>query len=189
MNRRIRRLFDAGTRAFESLIQVTPAKSPSERAAPSSEDNPGNMTPSDPLFELARSAARDVRSCAPQFPNTFDPSDSAATDPRVETAQVFEPALAFFPRAFRWGEPSFTDASLREPWSRARRRVISHLLRAVAASQWKDHLILRGSVLLKTWLGTDAREPGDLDWVIVPATLNVTEPFATQLGPAHQLLS
>jgi len=50
-------------------------------------------------------------------------------------------------------------------------------------------LILRGSVLLKTWLGTDAREPGDLDWVIVPATLNVTEPFATQLGPAHQLLS
>ncbi len=34
-----------------------------------------------------------------------------------------------------------------------------------------EHLVLRGSVLLKTWFGGSARDPGDLDWVVTPETL------------------
>jgi hypothetical protein len=58
----------------------------------------------------------------------------------------------------------------------ARRQVVDHLLRTVAASSWREHLVLRGSVLVREWLGDAAREPGDVDWAVVPETLSAREP-------------
>jgi hypothetical protein len=58
----------------------------------------------------------------------------------------------------------------------ARRQVVDHLLRTVAFSRWRDHLVLRGSVLLREWLGDAARDPGDVDWAVVPETLSARDP-------------
>ncbi len=54
-------------------------------------------------------------------------------------------------------------------------QAIEHLTRVVAYSQWRDHLILRGSLLLKAWLGAAAREPGDIDWVVAPDDLKLSD--------------
>jgi hypothetical protein len=43
----------------------------------------------------------------------------------------------------------------------------------VAESPWASHLILRGSILMRAWVGDRAREPGDLDFVVTPATQQV----------------
>ena len=43
------------------------------------------------------------------------------------------------------------------------------MLSAIENSQWSGNLVLRGSVLLKAWLGASGRrEPGDLDFVVIP---------------------
>jgi hypothetical protein len=96
---------------------------------------------------------------------------------------VFEPALQHLNNAFRWGAPAFEDEILNERWSRARRRVMFHLLRRVADSPWAKHLILRGSVVLQAWLGDNARDPGDLDWVVDPPTLTMNSPLSGELLP------
>ena len=54
-----------------------------------------------------------------------------------------------------------------EAWHRARRRVMDHLLRLVADSPWREGLVLRGSLVLTAWLGRVAREPGDIDFVVI----------------------
>ncbi len=68
--------------------------------------------------------------------------------------------------------PSSADepASGSEAGRAARRRVLGHVLAAVAESRWSAHLALRGSVLLRAAFGSAAREPGDLDFVVVPHT-------------------
>jgi hypothetical protein len=48
---------------------------------------------------------------------------------------------------------------------------MEHILAIIAGSRWAPHLVLRGSVLLKAWLGNDAREPADIDWVVTPLTM------------------
>jgi hypothetical protein len=48
-------------------------------------------------------------------------------------------------------------------------------------SRWHESLILRGSLLLKAWLGTIAREPGDIDWVFRPETTTLESPIAQEL--------
>jgi hypothetical protein len=63
------------------------------------------------------------------------------------------------------GGPEAVEPALRAEWLEARRRIIDHLLRLVSGSRWRDHLVLRGSVLLTAWLGDAARDPGDIDWV------------------------
>ncbi|WP_233434665.1 nucleotidyl transferase AbiEii/AbiGii toxin family protein [Nocardia yamanashiensis] len=50
----------------------------------------------------------------------------------------------------------------------AHREAIDLVLAAVAASEWADNLVLRGSVLLTAWFGAQAREPRDLDFVVTP---------------------
>ena len=107
------------------------------------------------------------------YPRTYDPPPDG---PAVRRPKVFEPALIQFPRAFRVGEPEIHNAATLARWHVARRQVVDHLLRTVAASPWREHLVLRGSVLLKAWLGDVAREPGDIDWVVVPPTLSAKEP-------------
>ncbi|WP_408639390.1 nucleotidyl transferase AbiEii/AbiGii toxin family protein [Nocardia yamanashiensis] len=50
----------------------------------------------------------------------------------------------------------------------AHREAIDLVLAAVAASEWADNLVLRGSVLLTAWFGAQAREPRDVDFVVTP---------------------
>ncbi|NUP37508.1 MAG: nucleotidyl transferase AbiEii/AbiGii toxin family protein [Streptomyces sp.] len=81
---------------------------------------------------------------------------------------VFDPSMAHHARAMRAGEPQFEDAEAGRRWYAARRRATDLVLAAVADSPWAGHLVLRGSVLLRAWYGEAAREPGDLDFVVVP---------------------
>ncbi|MBB5931484.1 nucleotidyl transferase AbiEii/AbiGii toxin family protein [Streptomyces echinatus] len=57
----------------------------------------------------------------------------------------------------------------------ARRRALHLVLDAIAASRWVDALVLRGGVLMSVWLGDAAREPGDLDFVVVPPTWRIDD--------------
>ncbi|MER7808458.1 nucleotidyl transferase AbiEii/AbiGii toxin family protein [Streptomyces sp900116325] len=81
---------------------------------------------------------------------------------------VFEPALKQFANAYRAGETHFEDAATGQAWHRARRTVLDTVLAAVAEGPWARHLVLRGSVLMATWFGNAARDPGDLDFLVVP---------------------
>ncbi|MDI2131672.1 nucleotidyl transferase AbiEii/AbiGii toxin family protein [Yinghuangia seranimata] len=89
---------------------------------------------------------------------------------------VFEPALQHYSKAMRAGEPQFASEELAARWHEARRDALDHVLAALAGSPWAEHLVLRGSVLLKAWYGAAAREPGDLDFVVLPATWGISEP-------------
>ncbi|NSC24730.1 nucleotidyl transferase AbiEii/AbiGii toxin family protein [Streptomyces albus subsp. chlorinus] len=88
---------------------------------------------------------------------------------------VFDPSAQHHSKAMRLGEPEFADDATGERWYAARRRALDHVLAAVAASPWAEHLVLRGSVLLRAWYGEAAREPGDLDFVVEPATWRVAD--------------
>ncbi|MFJ2191933.1 nucleotidyl transferase AbiEii/AbiGii toxin family protein [Kitasatospora sp. NPDC087861] len=99
------------------------------------------------------------------LPRSIRPID----DETVSQQPVFDPALAGYSRALRPSEPAFTDPQLAERWLTARSEALNTVLSAVAASPWADHLVLRGSVLLRAWYGEQAREPGDLDFVVRPA--------------------
>lgn len=103
------------------------------------------------------------------YPNTY-PSDRK-TDPRIEQLEVFDPALKQFSRAFRLGDPIFQSLEIKHQWLNTRLQVVDHLLQLISTSRWKEHLVLRGSVLLKVWLGAAAREPGDVDWVFRPENI------------------
>jgi len=56
-----------------------------------------------------------------------------------------------------------------------------HVLLAIASTPWAEHLVLRGSVTMAAWVGAAAREPGDLDFVVIPHTLTSNSPEATRL--------
>jgi hypothetical protein len=58
---------------------------------------------------------------------------------------------------------------------------MDHVLRIVSGSPWNNHLVLRGSLLMKAWLGDAAREPGDMDWTVTPHTKLISEPWANEL--------
>jgi hypothetical protein len=45
---------------------------------------------------------------------------------------------------------------------------LDHMLSLVIALPWSDTLVLRGSRLMRAWVGDLAREPGDLDFVVLP---------------------
>jgi len=95
--------------------------------------------------------------------------------------EIFDPALKHYSRAFRLGDPEFPNTETRRAWYAARRQVVDHLLRLVAGSVWSGHLVLRGSLLLKAWLGDAAREPGDIDWVFRRAAIASDAPLAQEL--------
>lgn len=113
------------------------------------------------------------------YPNTYQAD--AKKDQRIERPQLFEPALKHFPRAFRLGDPLFQDPEIRHQWLNARMQVIDHLLQMINGSHWNEHLVLRGSLLLKAWLGDVAREPGDIDWVFRPENITLKNPLSGQL--------
>ncbi|WP_328906726.1 nucleotidyl transferase AbiEii/AbiGii toxin family protein [Streptomyces sp. NBC_00234] len=83
------------------------------------------------------------------------------------------------------GEPVFADPALAPRWRAAHRAVQDHMLRLVAGAPWGAGVVLRGSLPVQVWVGEAAREPGDLDWVVL-GTLEVHEKVveALRTGPA-----
>lgn len=106
---------------------------------------------------------------------------------------VFDPALKHHQNAYRATDPRFTDPTRGEAWRTARRRALDLVLEAVADSEWADALVLRGSVLMSAWFGDAAREPGDLDFVVVPHTWRIddgrTERMLSGIAGAAQALA
>lgn len=94
---------------------------------------------------------------------------------------VFDPALKQYPAAHRAGEPSFTSYDDESFWYACRMAVIHHVLLSVSRSPWHEHLLLRGSVLMVSWFGDQARRPGDLDWVVVPETWGYRDKQSEQM--------
>jgi hypothetical protein len=111
----------------------------------------------------------------------------------VEQRPVFEPALKHYSNAYRATDPRFADPERGEAWRTARREALHLVLAAIAGSEWVDSLVLRGSVLMSAWFGDDAREPGDLDFVVVPDTWRIddgrTERMLAGIAEAAQALA
>jgi hypothetical protein len=105
------------------------------------------------------------------LPRTFRRIEDAAARQRF----VFDPALKHRSHAYRTSDPEFADRQARAAWRRARRTAMDLVLAAIAGSPWRDHLVLRGSVLLAQWFGAAAREPKDLDFVVVPRDWRIEE--------------
>ncbi|MEV5610744.1 nucleotidyl transferase AbiEii/AbiGii toxin family protein [Streptomyces sp. NPDC052225] len=94
------------------------------------------------------------------LPRTLVPAPRGLDQPAV-----FDPALLQFPYAYRAGDPRFADESEARAWFLARRTALDLVLAAAAGTPLGARLVLRGSVLMSTWFGAEAREPGDLDYV------------------------
>ncbi|MFI5984954.1 nucleotidyl transferase AbiEii/AbiGii toxin family protein [Streptomyces sp. NPDC051555] len=125
--------------------------------------------------------ASERRRRADNYPRTLATGRSdSASDTGVGTGGSgsglgFDPALKHFAGAFRPLDPEISDPAVHEAWQRARRGAMDIALRAVGASGWSDSLVLRGSMLMKQWFGPAAREPHDLDFVVVPADRQIEE--------------
>lgn len=87
---------------------------------------------------------------------------------------AFTPFNEHVSRALRPNDPelSFED---QKRWITARRRVMTHLVDLAVAGPRLDQLVLRGSLALKSCLGHEAREPGDVDWIIRPGTVGIND--------------
>ncbi|MFE2351892.1 nucleotidyl transferase AbiEii/AbiGii toxin family protein [Kitasatospora cineracea] len=73
----------------------------------------------------------------------------------------------------------------------ARRAVLDHLLALIAGSPWAEALVLRGSMVMPAWVGPAAREPADLDWIVLPSRLVPVDeldpyPYLPDLAAARQ---
>lgn len=122
--------------------------------------------------------ARTAPAGSPEYPRTYSPLPD---DPTVKQRAAFDPALKHHAYAYRAGQPTFTDPVLTARWRSTRRGAIDHLLRLIATSDWADKLVLRGSVTLREWFGDQAREPGDLDFVVTPHTIGFDSPEGLRL--------
>ncbi|HET9168619.1 MAG TPA: nucleotidyl transferase AbiEii/AbiGii toxin family protein [Actinospica sp.] len=107
-----------------------------------------------------------------RFPNTL----RTVYEDGQDQQPVFEPALLHFPNAYRAGDPRFPDPELAHRWLAARRKALGLVLAAVSASGYADDLMLRGSVLMSSWYPEAAREPGDLDFVVLADTWKMPDP-------------
>ncbi|MFF8847371.1 nucleotidyl transferase AbiEii/AbiGii toxin family protein [Streptomyces sp. NPDC015127] len=125
----------------------------------------------------------DIRRRTTELPRTLH----VGMDPQGAQRQVFDPALKHFTRAFRPLDAVAPDATA---WQSARREALDTVLTAVSRSGWADSLVLRGSMLMAAWFGREAREPKDLDFVVVPADWNIEEERAgtmlTEVASAAQ---
>jgi hypothetical protein len=97
---------------------------------------------------------------------------------------VFDPSMKQHMVAMRASEPLFDDAGQGARWYAARRAATDAILHAVADSGFADRLVLRGSILLKTWFGDAAREPGDLDFIVEADDWEPLGPATRQLFQA-----
>ncbi len=99
----------------------------------------------------------------------------------LDRPRIFDPALKHLNDAIRLGDLQFKDIEIGQRWQNTRMEVIHSLLSIVSNSPWQDNLVLRGSLLLKSWLGDAARNPGDIDWVIRPKNMNIQDSSAKEL--------
>jgi hypothetical protein len=99
----------------------------------------------------------------------------------VAQEPVFDPSMKQHADAYRASDPRFTDPARGEAWRKARRRAMDLVLEAIAGSSWADSLVLRGSALMALWFGDDAREPGDLDFVVVPRDWRLEDGRTTRM--------
>nr|WSX51969.1 nucleotidyl transferase AbiEii/AbiGii toxin family protein [Streptomyces sp. NBC_00974] len=98
------------------------------------------------------------------------------TGERGDPAPVtFDPALKHFYEAYRPLDPVISEPAARAAWRTARRSAMEVALRAVGACGFADALVLRGSMLMSQWFGESAREPHDLDFVVVPVDWMIKE--------------
>lgn len=109
--------------------------------------------------------------------------------PRTSTAgldtadtgdRVFDPALKHFAQGYRITDTT-VDHALRPAWRAARRTALDVVAQGVACSGRADSLVLRGSMLMAGWFGAAAREPHDLDFVVVPRDWGIEEPRTDRL--------
>ncbi|PMR60013.1 hypothetical protein C1A38_16465 [Verrucosispora sp. ts21] len=105
---------------------------------------------------------------SPDYPPTYRPLPGG---PTVRQRAAFDPAVKQYPNAYRAGEPDFVVPATGKLWTDARRTAMNHMLAAIAATTWGQHLVLRGSVTMAAWAGDAARDPGDLDFVVTPHTI------------------
>ena len=105
---------------------------------------------------------------SPGYPPTYQPLPAGSA---VRQRAAFDPALKQYSNAYRAGEPEFLVTATGQLWTNARRAAMNHVLAAIAATTWGQHLVLRGSVTMAAWVGAAAREPGDLDFVVTPHTI------------------
>ncbi|MDX3537927.1 nucleotidyl transferase AbiEii/AbiGii toxin family protein [Streptomyces sp. MB09-01] len=94
--------------------------------------------------------------------------------------RVFDPALKHFASGYRVLD-TVVDPALRPAWQAARRTALDVVAHGVARSGWADSLVLRGSTLMSGWFGAAAREPHDLDFVVVPQDWGIEEPRTGRL--------
>ncbi|MFJ9863193.1 nucleotidyl transferase AbiEii/AbiGii toxin family protein [Streptomyces sp. NPDC101165] len=61
----------------------------------------------------------------------------------------------------------------------SRRAVLDHVLGLIADAPWSGSLVLRGSMVMQAWVGAAAREPADLDWVVLEhaAGIDALDPY------------
>jgi len=124
-------------------------------------DEPGNVPNlSQSASELERAPRRDG------YPKTF----FAGTLDGGDRPKIFDPALKHYSRAFRLGDPDFTDSETALKWHTCRDEVMHHILRIIMEPPREMHFVLRGSFLLTAWLGEEARRAGDLDFIFRPKT-------------------
>lgn len=143
--------------------------------APASQS--GETPSARPFTELHLEMTR--RGSKPGYPYTFValPESQQAGRP-----MHFDPALQQFANGFRHGDPVLPDLASRVEWQKGRRSVTAGVLRSLVESpELSDHLALRGSLLLKCWCPDVAREPGDLDFVVVPSTIAMQSEAANAL--------
>jgi hypothetical protein len=62
-------------------------------------------------------------------------------------------------------------------WRTARRAALDHVLSLVTDAPWSESLVLRGSMAMLAWTGDEAREPADLDFVVVPRSVIPVDPL------------
>ena len=114
---------------------------------------------------------------------SWHPSTSRGPGRKIVTGRPtnFDPALKHFGRGLVAADPRLASAEQLAAWHARQRDVMAHVLRAIAQSEWAPHLVLRGSALMRTWFGDAARPPKDLDFVVVPESLDIDDPQASRL--------
>ena len=87
--------------------------------------------------------------------------------------RLFDPLMKHLTSAYRRGDPQGEGS---KQWLNTRTLIFESVLKTVATSPLRDSLCARGSVLLPWFLGHEvSRTPGDIDWVVMPSTVQVTD--------------
>ncbi|MFI9276227.1 nucleotidyl transferase AbiEii/AbiGii toxin family protein [Kitasatospora sp. NPDC052896] len=154
--------------------QATPAGA--DRPAPTADCEGAEYEPGEQVLLPEQAPSQELRERL-DLPRSVRPIDHEA----VTRQLVFDPALPGYARAMRPGEPTFADPEVAGHWFAARREALDTVLSAIAQSAWAEHLVLRGSILLRAWFGDAAREPGDLDFVVRPDDWKLNDPRTEEL--------